>query len=556
MQTHASAESVRNGPAAQRDINDVLAKFPEVASHFIQHHQTKVLGVGSAAVLDADIELFASDAVDGLEASSLTGLSTQQARLGQCLIAPLPLSRSPHNLAIALELMYLRKPIGDSHSKLLRKLEVTPQNRPQNRPVIAIAQASGAGKTKTALSAAMCAPDSTSASGGQEHPVALYALLASGSQPSPGVKACMECLTEIRQHFDPLIDNASLPVKSRFDLTLQLDNLYLRLYELFLFCFIRRATLLCQTIVNLRPAIAQPLSETLQRAILARQDGMGSSGLRVIALCRRVMPLSQFKREFQEAQASSDNELDRIPSSQYTFVGMYGLLDPPRAEVADAIQKAHIAGVRVAMLTGDHGTTALSIARQVHLIPKSVVPEEEIHTLRLAQDSLGRAVVEIVQNGKVLNTHVLGSSFSSTQADPVAKTTSEPRTYLSRVGAYVRSALISKEIEPCMATTSSGAVITGSDLRVFDDYLWDWALRHRYLVFARTTAEQKLKTVREAQKRHEVVAVTGDGVNDAPRPISALLCSPVRTWHVRRATLFCWTTTSLRSSKRWRRDEW
>ena len=257
----------------------------------------------------------------------------------------------------------------------------------------------------------------------------------------------------------------------------------------------------------------QPLSETLQKAILARQDAMGRSGLRVIAMCRRVMSLSQFNRDFQEAQASSDSELDRIPSSQYTFVGMFGLLDPPRSEVPDAIQKAHIAGVRVAMLTGDHATTAVSIARQVHIMPTAAVAEHEIHTLRLAQDSLGRAVVEIVQNGKVVTAHVLGST--SSQSEPVAVERSEPRTYVSKVGAYVKTALVKKEIEPRMSTTPTGAVITGSDLRVFDDFLWDWALRHRYLVFARTTPEQKLKIVREAQKRHEVVAVTGDGVNDA-----------------------------------------
>ena len=264
----------------------------------------------------------------------------------------------------------------------------------------------------------------------------------------------------------------------------------------------------------------QVMSEELQKAILSRQDAMGRSGLRVIAMCRRVMPLSQFKRDFQEAQASSDNELDRIPSSQFTFVGMYGLLDPPRAEVAGAIQKAHIAGVRVAMLTGDHATTALSIARQVNIIPTEVVAEEQIHTLRLAQDSLGRAVVEIVQGGKVLNTHVLGSS-SLTPDKPVAVPTSEPRTYVSRVGAYVRSSMVKKEIEPRIEATPTGAVITGNDLRLFDDFLWDWALRHRYLVFARTTPEQKLKIVREAQKRHEVVAVTGDGVRQTAKHTTA-----------------------------------
>ena len=259
----------------------------------------------------------------------------------------------------------------------------------------------------------------------------------------------------------------------------------------------------------------RPLTEALNSLILNRQNSMGRSGLRVIAVCRRLLPLADFNSQFKKSGADSEtgDELDRIPSSGYCFVGMYGLLDPPREQVADSIQKAHTAGVRVSMLTGDHATTAVSIARQVHIIPQSAVRDEEIHTLRLAQDSLGRAVMEIVQNEKAIGSHVLGASVDVRKEEekPAEAAVREPRTFIQRVGAWVRTSKVTAPIEPRIVTTPTAAVITGSDLRVFDDYMWDWALRHRYLVFARTSPEQKLKIVKEAQKRHEVVAVTGDG---------------------------------------------
>eukprot|EP00743_Colponemidia_sp_Colp-15_P005772 GILK01006204.1.p1 GENE.GILK01006204.1~~GILK01006204.1.p1 ORF type:complete len:1066 (+),score=189.62 GILK01006204.1:170-3199(+) len=70
--------------------------------------------------------------------------------------------------------------------------------------------------------------------------------------------------------------------------------------------------------------------------------------------------------------------------------------------------------------------------------------------------------------------------------------------------------------KPCTHDCDRAVVIVGSEIPSFDDRMWDWVLHHNQIVFARTTPDQKLQIVIENQKRGRVVAVTGDGVNDAP----------------------------------------
>jgi len=59
-------------------------------------------------------------------------------------------------------------------------------------------------------------------------------------------------------------------------------------------------------------------------------------------------------------------------------------------------------------------------------------------------------------------------------------------------------------------------LLTGNDLEKLNTYHWDAIERYKEIVFARTTPDQKFNIVKNLQKRYNVVAVTGDGVNDAP----------------------------------------
>src|SRR5690606_12077070 len=53
--------------------------------------------------------------------------------------------------------------------------------------------------------------------------------------------------------------------------------------------------------------------------------------------------------------------------SELVFLGLTGMIDPPREEVKDSINRCHEAGVRVVMITGDHQKTALAIAKELHI---------------------------------------------------------------------------------------------------------------------------------------------------------------------------------------------
>ncbi|GAP08474.1 cation transport ATPase [Anaerolinea thermolimosa] len=163
----------------------------------------------------------------------------------------------------------------------------------------------------------------------------------------------------------------------------------------------------------------QPLTAEKRQQILAANDAMTRDALRVLGLAYRLVPV------LPEEIQSETLEKDLI------FVGLVGMIDPARAEVRPALEKARKAGIRTIMITGDYPNTARAIGESIGLLK----PGRQVLT--------GPQIVEM------------------------------------------DDATLIREIE-------------------------------RTDVFARVSPEHKMRIVDALRANHEVVAMTGDGVNDAP----------------------------------------
>ena len=162
-----------------------------------------------------------------------------------------------------------------------------------------------------------------------------------------------------------------------------------------------------------------PLDDALRKRVLADVDSLSDAALRTLAVAYR--PLAP--AESQQTSPALETGL--------IFVGTVGIIDPPREEAAVAIRKAHRAGIRVIMITGDHPRTAVRIAQDLGIV-------------------------------------VAGSS-----------------------------------------------ALTGAEIDALDEAAFAEAVR-RTSVFARVAPAHKLRIVHALQADGNVVAMTGDGVNDAP----------------------------------------
>jgi len=126
----------------------------------------------------------------------------------------------------------------------------------------------------------------------------------------------------------------------------------------------------------------------------AEIDRQARAGRRVLALARRRWPDGRRHLDVQDVDGG------------LTLLGLVGIIDPPRDEAIEAVAQCHAAGIRVVMITGDHGVTASAIAAQLgigHDLAAVVGPELEA----MDEAALRRAVGETVVFGRASPEHKL-----------------------------------------------------------------------------------------------------------------------------------------------------
>jgi magnesium-transporting ATPase (P-type) len=141
---------------------------------------------------------------------------------------------------------------------------------------------------------------------------------------------------------------------------------------------------------------------------------LGKTGYRVIAMCQEKFTQQKYDgmmqryNDEQRSRPLGAEDLSGFPSSGYCFIGLFSLLDPPRPEVPDAVLKARRAQIRVAMVTGDHPTTAKAIAKQVNILTPEIAEMNGVDTFKMQQNANGQSVLNLYRNNTFLEQHVPG----------------------------------------------------------------------------------------------------------------------------------------------------
>ncbi len=162
------------------------------------------------------------------------------------------------------------------------------------------------------------------------------------------------------------------------------------------------------------------LTEDIRESILKYNDDYAKKALRVLAIAYR--DLTNLKNEYS---------IDNVERG-LVFLGLTAMIDPPRPEVEEAVEKCFQAGIKIIMITGDYGLTANTIARKIGIVK------------------------------------------------------GESKIYL------------------------------GTDIERMSDKELQEVLKQDNIIFARVSPEHKMRIALALKKNGEIVAMTGDGVNDAP----------------------------------------
>ena len=206
-----------------------------------------------------------------------------------------------------------------------------------------------------------------------------------GALLAAGIKAGLDTKTEIKMY--PRTDLIPFESEHRFMATLHHNH------SGEAFIFLKGAPEQILRMCSFQRSLDGDVS--LDKAYwLERIEALAGKGQRVLAMAMK--PVTAEKREL----TFSDVENDLI------MLGMFGMIDPPREEAIDAVEVCKRAGIRVKMITGDHGSTALAIARQLKLInTEEVLTGEDIE--EMSEEELKARVDDVDVYARVNPEHKL-----------------------------------------------------------------------------------------------------------------------------------------------------
>ena len=144
-----------------------------------------------------------------------------------------------------------------------------------------------------------------------------------------------------------------------------------------------------------------------------------------------------------------------------TFVGVVGMIDPPRKEVIKAVETCHEAGIRVVMITGDHKVTAVAIAKQLHIFREgnTVISGQELS--EMTDEQLDEALKNCVVFARVSPSDKLRIIRSLRRTGEVAAMTGD--------GVNDSPALKEADIGVAMGVTGTDVAKDAADMILLDD---------------------------------------------------------------------------------------
>ena len=121
----------------------------------------------------------------------------------------------------------------------------------------------------------------------------------------------------------------------------------------------------------LKNGVEQPITYQDKDQIIQTCEQLSNDALRLLGYAKRTIP---------ELPKEEDEDVEM----HLTFMGMSGMIDPPKQEVKKAIETCHQAGIRVIMITGDHKLTATAIAKSLGIYQDGdyVITGEELHEMK------------------------------------------------------------------------------------------------------------------------------------------------------------------------------